>query len=567
MHTSLNESRILIVDDTLENIQILGEILKDYKRSVALNGEDALKIVWNNFKPDLILLDVVMPGMDGFEVCRRLKQNENSRDIPVIFITSRTDVEDETRGLELGAVDFIPKPISPPVVLARVKNHLELKMTRENLELNNLELAKRNKYITDSIYYAKRIQSAIFQSEEQFRKIVPEYFTLYFPKDIVSGDFYWFTEIDHLKIIAVIDCTGHGVPGAFMSIIGNTLLNEIVNIQKITDPGEVLNELNRRIINELQKDINKQTYDGMDVALVTYARAENTISFAGAYRPIIMCTDNNIIEIKGTKKSIGDAKKNITYQTHKEIINSETEIYLFSDGLTDQNNDKNEKYGSARLKSMIKNIHKEKMSRQRELLLEDFNKHHGQETLRDDILLVGIRIHNVQREKLIENRGPFNYDIILDICEKLKTDLEEKVTPKQSKLLFFCVHELLHNIVNYSGEDVCENNKTYKAGSIKAYLSQNEFEIETENPVAIDVFNNLKNRIDYLNKLNSEEINQLKKQVIKSEADSESKGGGIGFLEILRRTKTTIKVSSSVIDTKRCMIKFYLIITLGGLNE
>ncbi|MCX6145813.1 MAG: response regulator [Candidatus Kapabacteria bacterium] len=141
METSLNERRILIVDDTKENIDVLGGLLSNYKRSVALNGMKALQIAKEN-KPDLILLDIMMPEMDGFEVCERLKADPDTRDIPVIFITAKNEVADEVRGLELGAVDFISKPISPPIVVSRVKNHLELKISRENLELKNIELIK-----------------------------------------------------------------------------------------------------------------------------------------------------------------------------------------------------------------------------------------------------------------------------------------------------------------------------------------------------------------------------------------------------------------------------------------
>jgi len=137
----LSEKRVLIVDDTKENIDVLAEILSNYKRSVALSGEKALKIAVEK-KPDIILLDVMMPEMDGFEVCRRLKDNEETKDIPVIFITAKNQVEDEVHGLEIGAIDFISKPISPPIVLARVKNHLELKESRQILALKNQELGK-----------------------------------------------------------------------------------------------------------------------------------------------------------------------------------------------------------------------------------------------------------------------------------------------------------------------------------------------------------------------------------------------------------------------------------------
>lgn len=138
MNSSLNKQKILVVDDTPENIDVLMGVLKsDYKMVAARDGEKALKLVQGGNPPDLILLDIMMPGMDGYEVCARLKADESTSKIPVIFVTAKGEVEDETKGLELGAVDYITKPISPPIVQARVKNHLELKMAREELENQN----------------------------------------------------------------------------------------------------------------------------------------------------------------------------------------------------------------------------------------------------------------------------------------------------------------------------------------------------------------------------------------------------------------------------------------------
>ena len=134
----VEQQKILIVDDQPANVEVLGEILKPhYKRSVALDGEKALKLAESNSPPDLILLDISMPGMDGYEVCRRLKQNQRTKDIPVIFVTALSEVGDETHGLEMGAVDYITKPISPPVVLARVRTHLALKQARDSLAHQN----------------------------------------------------------------------------------------------------------------------------------------------------------------------------------------------------------------------------------------------------------------------------------------------------------------------------------------------------------------------------------------------------------------------------------------------
>jgi len=145
------EQKVLIVDDERYNINILADILKSqYKTIVAKNGEQAMKRVMSENPPDLILLDVMMPEMDGYEVCSRLKADTRTRDIPVIFITAMSEVEDETRGLELGAIDYIAKPVSPPIVRARVKNQLELKMARQELEEQKIKLEEQNKKLLES---------------------------------------------------------------------------------------------------------------------------------------------------------------------------------------------------------------------------------------------------------------------------------------------------------------------------------------------------------------------------------------------------------------------------------
>jgi len=135
------QATVLVVDDTPDNLSLMSGLLKDlYKVKVANNGEKALQIAASDTAPDLILLDIMMPGMDGYEVCRRLKEDAGTRDIPVIFLTAKAEVEDEARGLGLGAVDYITKPVSPPIVLARVRNHLELKTARDQLQAHSTQL-------------------------------------------------------------------------------------------------------------------------------------------------------------------------------------------------------------------------------------------------------------------------------------------------------------------------------------------------------------------------------------------------------------------------------------------
>lgn len=386
------QARILIVDDAPENVDILGDILKDYKRSAALNGERALKIAVGPTPPDIILLDIMMPGMDGFEVCQKLKENPATRDIPVIFITGKSEVEDETRGLTLGAVDFIAKPISRPVVLARVKNHLELALSRKKLAEQKEQLEIHNKFMTDSIDYAKRIQTAILPNHDRLVKLFSNSFLIFLPKDIVSGDFFWFGQIGSKKIIAAVDCTGHGVPGAFMSMIGNTLLNDIVNVKKIVNPAHILNTLDEGIIHELNKDVSESTFDGMDVAICVFDEDNKSIQFASAVRPLFYTVNNQLFEMKGDRKSIGDNRKKIDYTLQSIEWIPGTQFYMMSDGYVDQNNSDNVKFGSKRLKELLQKIQELPSGEQRNRLEEEFLAHKGHESQRDDVTVIGVQI-------------------------------------------------------------------------------------------------------------------------------------------------------------------------------
>lgn len=204
-----------------------------------MDGKKALE--WTKRKDfDLILLDVMMPEMSGFEVCEHLKANSKTSDIPIIFLTARTDTESIVKGFNLGAVDYVTKPFNKSELLARVSTQVALKKSRD-------ETLKYLKLLKDSVNYAEKIQDAVLPSPEILYDVFPGYFILYKPKDIVSGDFYWINRIKNFIYIAAADCTGHGVPGAFMSMLGITLLNEIVSKSRLDNPNQILNFLRKKI--------------------------------------------------------------------------------------------------------------------------------------------------------------------------------------------------------------------------------------------------------------------------------------------------------------------------------
>jgi serine phosphatase RsbU (regulator of sigma subunit) len=256
-------------------------------------------------------------------------------------------------------------------------------------------IEEKNLHLTDSIQYAKRIQNSMLSDVLQLNNVLNDAFILFKPKDIVSGDFYWFGEKDGKFIIAAIDCTGHGVPGAFMSMLGNSFLNQIVLNKGITAPDIILKELSQEVQIALkQEETNNR--DGMDMALCTIDLKTNQVEFAGAKNPLIFIQQKNVERIKGDKAPIGYSHYNDT-PFHKHQINCQesTCLYLFSDGYIDQFGGPNgRKFMIKQFQSLLEEIHEKPMAQQKEILdkhIEDWMKNEDQI---DDILVIGFKIGN-----------------------------------------------------------------------------------------------------------------------------------------------------------------------------
>lgn len=262
-------------------------------------------------------------------------------------------------------------------------------------------IEEKNKDITDSINYAKKIQEAILPHFELKEKLFPESFILFQPRDIVSGDFYWFNEKNGKKIIAAVDCTGHGVPGAFMSMIGNAFLNQIVNEKGITEPARILNELRELIIAALkQKGTSGENQDGMDISLIAFDEKTGLAEFAGANNPLWMIKRQlneslpEITEIKGDKQPIGIYSGNAKPFTNNIVpIEKGDTIYIFTDGYADQmGGTTGKKYKYKTFKELILSIYKLPMKEQERLTRQNINEWKGLFDQTDDILVIGIRV-------------------------------------------------------------------------------------------------------------------------------------------------------------------------------
>jgi len=268
------------------------------------------------------------------------------------------------------------------------------KLNEKRLIESNKLLLDKNKDVTDSIYYAQRIQQSILQTPELLKKYFSESFLLYKPKDIVSGDYYWFYEDDIYKYIAVVDCTGHGVPGAMMSMVANSMFKEVFINRKISNPSEILKALDE----ELEKTINKNqdaTFnDGMDVSLIRIDKSTSELVFAGAFRSVLIVSKNEITELKGSRYPIGfysGIEKKFDSVVYK--LKKGDSIYLFTDGFIDQfGGEKNKKLNKLNFRELLNTINDMKMDEQEAFLEYSFNNWKQDLDQTDDVLVVGIRI-------------------------------------------------------------------------------------------------------------------------------------------------------------------------------
>ncbi|TXB65356.1 tetratricopeptide repeat protein [Vicingus serpentipes] len=266
------------------------------------------------------------------------------------------------------------------------------KKANETLSIYTSEIEEKNAEITDSIIYAKRIQAAILPPDKLIKKHLRESFVIYIPKDIVAGDFYWLEQKDDCVLFAVADCTGHGVPGAMVSVICNNALNRSVREYGLTDPGLILDKSREIVIQEFEKS-DEDVSDGMDIALCSIV--DNKLSYAGANNPLWVIRGNQIIEFKATKQPIGKYENSQNYLTNTIDIIENDIIYLFSDGFVDQfGGDKGKKFKTSQFKQMLLSIKHETMINQQKLILDTFNNWKGSLDQIDDVCILVVKIQN-----------------------------------------------------------------------------------------------------------------------------------------------------------------------------
>lgn len=271
----------------------------------------------------------------------------------------------------------------------------EIQTQAEQLEFANKELTYQHEQITDSILYARRIQRVMLPQQKFMDELIPDNMVLFKPRDIVSGDFYWYKQIKNFIVFAAADCTGHGVPGAFMSMLGISFLNDIVSKSRFDKPNEILNSLRKRIKNELhQTGKEQESADGMDMSLCVLDTEYGILQFAGAYNPLYLIRDNEIQIYKADRQPVAIYMREKEFTNHEIKVQKGDCIYMFSDGYKDQfGGESGQKFKSKRFNELLLEIHQKPMAEQSKILgktIEDWmGKKYDQI---DDILVLGVRI-------------------------------------------------------------------------------------------------------------------------------------------------------------------------------
>jgi serine phosphatase RsbU (regulator of sigma subunit) len=378
---SLKDS--LFTESQSKAIAKMREIYESDKKEAEnelLRKENALKDSENERKNIFLLASVAVLVLLGALAIILYRNNQEKQ---------RTNQLLKQQAEELAAAN---EDISQKNVMLEQQKE-EILAQRDAIEEQNKLLSFKNEQIQASIRAARLIQNTILPYQTRIQLLLKEAFVFYQPKDVVSGDLYWIDKEGSCRIIAAIDCTGHGVSGAMMTMLAYSILDRIVHVYKITSPADILEKMHEEVKHALLQD-ETGNRDGMDVALVSLDE-QNQIAFAGAKRPLVVFNSltKEVIEIKGQRRSIGgEQNENIHFENQTLTLPSDSMLYLFSDGYTDQNDLHRKKFSEEKLKRLFEKIASMPCSQQEKVIAEIMNKYMEGTEQRDDMMIIGVRI-------------------------------------------------------------------------------------------------------------------------------------------------------------------------------
>jgi len=385
---------------SLDDDTRLASLCYNEKKTILIND---LPSEFNIFLPKLKTFNVVI-GEAPFSIIYLPLISKEKKQVGVISVQSFA--KSAYSNYDIDILKSLAVFVNIALENALMYEHVEQKVLERTAQVvkQKEELEEKNKDITDSINYAKRIQEALLPSIEMRKNLFPDAFILFYPRDIVSGDFYWFAEKNGKRLIAAVDCTGHGVPGALMSMIGNSFLNEIVNERALTRPGLILDKLRNLVIRSLkQSEAESGANDGMDISLLSFrevtiendtTEAITKVEWAGANNPLWIIRNGECIEYKPDKRPISFSRGQAQLFTNHTIeLQKGDTLYVFTDGFADQfGGEKGKKFKYKQLLQVLLSIQNETMQKQEEILLQTFRDWKGSLEQVDDVLVIGVRV-------------------------------------------------------------------------------------------------------------------------------------------------------------------------------
>jgi len=401
--------KILVADSSEKMLTSIQSIVRKYNLNYEFiytpDGRNACKIA-AQINPDIIILNPDLNHFNGYRALKILKRLPQTRDIPTILISSSKNIKE---AYYTGADDFVNISFTELELLFRIKFALSLSDNLKKLKQQNHLLQKQSeevkrqyrlmesqrKDIIDDITYSRHIQNAIMPTKESLSLLFRECFVFNKPKRIVSGDFFWISFKEDKAIVAVADCTGHGISGAFLTIAGTAFLNEIINFCK-ADPSEILNQLRTRIMRLLnQKGLEGEASDGMDISLCVFDFDHNKLSYAGANNAVYLVRKNGTLEILNPDRMPIGIHENFTrsFGNQEKNIEKGDMIYMFSDGYADQfGGPGDQKFRYKRFQNLCVELHDKPMNQQYERFERTMDEWIGHRDQIDDMLIIGLRI-------------------------------------------------------------------------------------------------------------------------------------------------------------------------------
>ena len=397
---------------TIENISEIYYLKRNYKKAYEhlFESEQLKEEYANEDKMNLTAsLEAKFQNEKKESVLKQLKAEQKLQEITMASQKKKLELQDQVKKGRQKMIAILAVVIASLVLVVLLfwrnanekkkyvktlhsKNN-QIRTVNTDLQEAQIVLTKKNDEITDSITYAKRIQAAILPSQNLLKATLENAFVLYLPKDIVAGDFYWTEQVGDKILFAVADCTGHGVPGAMVSVICNSALNASIKNDGLTKPGEILDNTTEIVLSQFSKS-EEEVKDGMDIALCTFDKKKKILEYAGAHIPLWLVRNNKVIEIKATRQPIGEYVIRQPFETHQIDIQDNDIVYLSSDGFADQFGGKrNKKYMRKNFKELLLNVSEKTIAQQNELIGTVFVDWKAENEQVDDICVMGIKFN------------------------------------------------------------------------------------------------------------------------------------------------------------------------------